>query len=162
MRQESLPSPPPHIAECSDVLSCVKEKTFPLNSTVKQTMLNSSLWSTTMATVYYGMCHTFRNTEKLPAMAMVPAGVFYLNPNLTQRIIIHDPLFYHILSNSLVFPRVWLEYKPDQNMKAGHFERLEISVTEHQLLNRAEQPCEEEKEYDFLKCVKTSQARRVG
>ena len=47
-------------------------------------------------------------------------------------------------------------------MKAGHFQRFEISLTEHRLLNRPEQPCEEEEDYDFLKCVKTSQARSVG
>ena len=38
----------------------------------------------------------------------------------------------------------------------------EISVTEHQLLNRPEKPCEEKEDYDFLECVKTSQARSVG
>ena len=140
----------------------MKEKTFPLNSTLKQTMMNSSLWMSDMAMVYYGLCHTFRNPVKLKAMAQATAGSFYLNPNLTQRVIIHDPLFYHILSNALVFPRVWLEYKPGQNMKPGHYEWFEISVTEHHLLNRPEQPCEEAEDYDFLKCVKTSQARRVG
>ena len=30
------------------------------------------------------------------------------------------------------------------------------------LFNREEQPCQEDEEYDFLECVKTSQARRVG
>ena len=47
-------------------------------------------------------------------------------------------------------------------MKAGFYEYNEITVTEHHLLNRAEQPCREEEDYDFLKCVKTSQARMVG
>ena len=47
-------------------------------------------------------------------------------------------------------------------MHAGHFNFFEISVTEHHLLNRPEQPCEEEEDYDFLECVKTSQARMVG
>ena len=40
--------------------------------------------------------------------------------------------------------------------------RYYISVTEHHLLNRPEQPCEEKEDYDFLECVKTSQARMVG
>ena len=47
-------------------------------------------------------------------------------------------------------------------MVAGTYDYYEITVTEHQLLNRPEQPCEEEEEYDFLQCVKTSQARMVG
>ena len=32
----------------------------------------------------------------------------------------------------------------------------------HHFVNRPEQPCEEEEDYDFLECVKTSQARMVG
>ena len=47
-------------------------------------------------------------------------------------------------------------------MKADLYEYNEITVTQHHLLNRPEQPCEEEEDYDFLQCVKTSQARRVG
>ena len=74
---------------------------------------------------------------------------------------IHDPEFYHILVKSM-FPRVWLEYKAGKNLEPGHFDSYEFIVIEHHLLNRPEQPCEEEEDYDFLECVKTSQARMVG
>ena len=47
-------------------------------------------------------------------------------------------------------------------MQSGQFDYYDIILTEHHLLNRPEQPCEEEEDYDFLQCVKTSQARRVG
>ena len=48
-------------------------------------------------------------------------------------------------------------------MKGGYYDSYEITVTEHHLLNRPEQPCEEEEEdYNFLECVKISQARMVG
>ena len=49
-----------------------------------------------------------------------------------------------------------------QNLVAGTYDYYDISVTQHHLLNRPEQPCEEEEDYDFLECVKTSQARRTG
>ena len=35
----------------SDVERCVRERTFPLSSSIKQNMMNSSLWSSKMATV---------------------------------------------------------------------------------------------------------------
>ena len=83
-----------------------------------------------------------------------------LDPNLNYRIFIHDPKYYHLLIQNL-FPRILLQYKAG-NMEAGTFDFYEIALTEHHLLNRPEQPCEEEEDYDFLNCVKTSQARMVG
>ena len=125
-------------------------------------LMNESLWSTVMDTVYYGTCHTFQYSDKVYADMVFDGFLFYLDPGLNYRVIFHDPKFYHIVSNTKTFPRMWLEYKSGQNMKPGYYEWYYITVTEHHMLNRPEQPCEEEKEYDFLKCVKTSQARRVG
>ena len=83
-----------------------------------------------------------------------------LDPNLNYSIFIHDPKYYHLLIQN-IFPRILLQYKAG-NMDVGTFDYYEIALTEHQLLNRPEQPCEEEEDYDFLECVKTSQARMVG
>ena len=64
-------------------------------------------------------------------------------------------------SNPSVFPRIWREYRP-QEFQHSTFEFLFISETENKLLNRPEQPCEEDPDYGFIVCVKNSQARRVG
>ena len=88
--------------------------------------------------------------------------LFYLDPDLNYRVFIHDPSFYLILERGQVFPRILLEYKRKRNMQGGYYEGYFITVTEHHLLNRPEQPCEEEEDYDFLQCVKTSQAKMVG
>ena len=93
---------------------------------------------------------------------ILPGLLFFLDPNINYRIIFHDPKFYHMVSNTFTFPRIWLEYKVGLNMKSDYYDWYYISVTEHHLLNRPEQPCEEEEDYDFLECVKTSQARMVG
>ena len=109
----------------------------------------------------YRMCHTFRNPEKIKADTL--GGHFFLEPNMSYKVLLHDPQFYLILINSLTFPRIMLEYKAGQSMqRAGYFTYFFISLTEHHLLNRPEQPCEEKEDYDFLKCVKTSQAESVG
>ena len=120
---------------------------------------NSSLWTSYMATIFLGMCHTFtyQNEDEENDESI---NMFLLDPKLNYKIFIHDPKYYHLLQKSL-FPRIWLDHN-GKNMEAGTFNYLEISVVEHHLLNRPEQPCEEEEDYDFLKCVKTSQARMVG
>ena len=144
----------------------MRENTLALNSTIKQEVMEEALWSSYMASVLYGMCHTFLFPRKVEANQLttttIQSSVFFLDPSLNYRIIIHDPKFYHILTKYGIFPRIWLEYKTGQNMEAGNYEFSEITVIEHHLLNRPEQPCEEEEDYDFLQCVKTSQARRVG
>ena len=108
-----------------------------------------------MAVIGYGLCHTFTyNTAE-------SSRSFLLDPTLNYRIYIHDTKFYHLILRSL-FPQILLQYKAGKNIEAGTYDLYEISVTQHHLLNRPEQPCEEEEDYDFLQCVKTSQARRVG
>ena len=89
-------------------------------------------------------------------------SAFYLSPGLKYKILIHDPKFYFPVVKSGIFPRIFVHYKSEKDIEPGYYENHEISVTEHHLLNRPEQPCEEEEDYDFLECVKTSQARMVG
>ena len=142
----------------------MRENTIPLNSTIKNNFMNVSLWSSYMATVFWGMCHTFRYPQKITANHKISLNstVFNLDPKLNYRIMLHDPKFYHILIKNTVFPRIWLNYRAGQNMEAGTFDAYQITLTEHHLLNRPEQPCEEKEDYDFLECVKTSQAKSVG
>ena len=121
------------------------------------------LWSSHMDIVYLGLCHTFIYPNK--TVKDRNHSIFYLNPGLSYRIMIHDPKFYISVRKRGIYPRILLQYKSGQNIQAGNYELHEISLTEHHLLNRPEQPCEEgeeEEDYDFLQCVKTSQARSVG
>lgn len=138
---------------------CIKEKTFSLNSSTMVPTEMFPRWSSAMANVIYGFCHTFSYPYKVGTEF---GGLFSLFPHLNYRVFLHDPKFYHGGANPLAFPRIWLEYKRDKNNIPGYYEMIFITVTEHHLLNRPEEPCEEEEEYNFLECVKTSQARRVG
>ena len=147
----------------------MKNQTFSLNATIKRGdvlgySMDESLWSSEMAVIFFGFCHTFRYPHKILAdqSTTMNSSYFYLDPSINYRIVIHDPKFYHLLIKNGIFPRIMLQYKSGQNLESGQFDYYEITVTEHQLLNRPEQPCEEEEDYDFLECVKTSQARMVG
>ena len=107
-----------------DIDRCVRENTLALNSTIKQEVMEEALWSSYMASVLYGMCHTFLFPRKVEANQLTTttlhSSLFYLDPSLNYRIIIHDPKFYHILTKYGIFPRIWLEYKTGQNMEAGN------------------------------------------
>ena len=141
----------------------MKEKTFSLNSTSLVLPEMSQMWSSSMASVMYGYCHTFTHPHKIGSDSFNDGGgIFILYPHLNYRVFIHDPKFYHSVANPLALPRIWLEYRINQTNVPGFYELVFITVTEHHLLNREEEPCEEEEEYNFLDCVKTSQARRVG
>ena len=46
-----------------NVAACVRE--LCLNSTITQEFMNRSLWNSYVATVYFGMCHTFNYPQKI-------------------------------------------------------------------------------------------------
>ena len=59
----------------------------------------------------------------------------------SYNILIHDPKFYHLIPEPLIFPRIWREVSADLNNQPGHYEFFYISVTKHYLLDRKDQPC---------------------
>ena len=88
------------------------------------------------------------------------ALVFGLDGALDYRVFVHDPHYHHFVSNPLVFPRLWREYRATNML--GRFEWFYISLTQHEKMDRDSGPCEVREEYSFIRCVKTSQASQVG
>lgn len=123
-------------------------------------MKDPALWRSTLGTVYMGHCYSFTLSEDLQADMVHDSLVFGLDVGLSYRVFLHDPQYHHFVSNPLVFPRLWRDYRTKTLL--GSFEWLYISVTQHEKINRPDQPCEEREEYSLLTCVKRSQAREVG
>ena len=103
-----------------EFLTCFENNTFALNETIheaflhvqeKRNMLNSSYWTKTPGNVFMGMCHTFQYPEPLQADMVKDGFGFTLDPELSYTVIVHDPKYYIMGSNPLVFPRMWLTYK---------------------------------------------------
>ena len=67
---------------------------------------NSSYWSQNSAIVFLGRCYTFQFPESVQADMIGDGFWFGLNSSLTYDIAFHDPNFYLLTSNPLVFPRV--------------------------------------------------------
>ena len=150
-----------------DILDCVDEKTFSLNDTIKggyhdillkNSIFNPKFWMSNMG--HKGMCHTFLYPFKLKADLARDLLMFVLDPSLDYGVFIHDPNYFTISSNPLAFPRI---LKQLNDLKEQSYELLYISLTEHHLLNRDDQPCEDSvPDYNFMKCIKTSQAIQIG
>ena len=65
-------------------------------------LMNTSMWSSKMATVYFGTCHTFIHPDKF---LNTDELLFYLYLHLEYRVYIHDPKFFIPGPNPLVTPR---------------------------------------------------------
>ena len=104
------------------------------------------------------MCHTFTYENKQNTDESV--NLIELDSTLNYRIFIHDPKDHFLLKT--FFPPIFLQYQTGKNIQAGYYDQYFITLTERHLLNRPEQPCEEEEDYDFLQCLKTNQAEVVG
>ena len=93
--------------------------------------MDESLWTSDMALIFFGVCHSLIYPHKISAdhRDVVNSSTFYLDPSINYRIFIHDPKFYLLLSKNGIFPRIFLQYKSGQNLEAGQFDYYEISVT---------------------------------
>ena len=99
-------------------------------------------WKPNFGSPHLGMCHTLSLPTKLKADMMADGLMFQLDPSLSYKVIIHDPKYFLMASNPLVFPRIWREYKA-QDLQPQKYEWVYIALTEHRLLNRPDQPCED-------------------
>ena len=73
-------------------------------------MLTSSYWSQSAGNVFAGRCHTFQYPTEVGADFVTDGFIFGLNPNQQYDVLIHDPNFYLLVTNPLVFPRFWLRF----------------------------------------------------
>ena len=74
-------------------------------------LLNTSNWNVTKGNVFVGQCHTFQNPNILQADAVMDGQLFAINPNLTYRVIFHDPKYFLITENPTVFPGIPAVFK---------------------------------------------------
>ena len=100
---------------------CYEENTYRLNETIfdafhnvieqNDLLKNTSSWIVNKGNVYKGQCHTFQYPNPLQADAFEDVLMFAINPNISYEVFFHDPNYYLIVPNPMVFPRIWLEYK---------------------------------------------------
>ena len=103
-----------------EFLDCFENNTYALNETIhesffnvalKRNMLNTTYWRKTPGIVFMGMCHTFQYPDLLEADMVKDGFGFSIDSEKSFTVIVHDPKYYILGSNPLVFPRMWLTYK---------------------------------------------------
>lgn len=80
---------------------------------IKEDILHNNpdvTWNITASNIYMGRCHTLQFSKPLLADMITDALGFGLNPEMSYRVILHDPNYYLLASNPMVFPRIWVEY----------------------------------------------------
>ena len=105
-----------------EMKTCFEENTFTLNETlmgavyslaIKQDILHNNpdaTWNTTASNIYFGKCHTLQFYKPLLADMITDGLAFGLNPNMSYRVILHDPNYYLLAYNPMVYPRISLEF----------------------------------------------------
>ena len=104
-----------------DFNDCFNRNTFNLQETIfhayfggKDDLLkNETNWIVNKANIHMGQCNTFQN----PVLVKTEGDdntKFALNPNISYDIILHDPKFYALLGNPMLFPRIWKHFKANK------------------------------------------------
>ena len=163
-------------AECdklddnNDILDCVNNKTYTLEETVKnaihsyvdpKSLMNKTYWSTYLSVTAYGKCHVLKYEQPFSADFETDSLTLFLNPELSYRIYIHDPKYFFTTHNMLTIPQASTRKHYDSKKFKG-LDYFPLVITERNNINRQEQPCEEDVDYDFTDCVIENIAAKVG
>ena len=110
-------------------------------------------WRADFTQTWSGMCFNL-HVEESEGENLIH---LFLNTNLTFIVFIHDPEYFIYSSNPQALPMAMTIIQ-----KTNIFKELRLIEREHTELNVQSDPCEEDTEYSFTVCVKTSLARMVG
>ena len=158
-----------------DVIHCIKARTYTLeeiviratskflnNLSATVNVMNAKFWSSSFTQPEFGTCHKFYHPpiEKDVSVAEAPQFSFTLNSSLTHNIFIHDPKFFMLMMNPSIIPGIVQEVsKPGRNAVLTW---QYLATSKHVKKRRRRHDCNEEKQYEFLSCVKHSLADKIG
>ena len=136
------------------IKSCIENKTFDWKTTVrdihvginefKVSMLDERLWTEDFTVGFEGRYHTLTIPRKLTTEWRQDQIYLDLNPNLIYDVYIHEINYFILNKHSFGLPMCHEEITP--NPRGQYFEFI---LTEHEVLNLPENPCEEDKNYNF-------------
>ena len=158
-----------NLVDHKDVLKCIQEKTYQLNETLldafdgmkdPKTLLNLTYWTSYMTVTVFGNCYTLKYQQYFSADFELHSIWLYFHPDLVYDVYFHDPNYF-LITNNLAFPQARIR-KTRNTQTDLDFDFLPIVVTERRNINRPEQPCEEDLDYDFMSCVMNSVVAKVG
>ena len=141
---------------------CINKETFNLTETIKfaraggfpyRNIINTTFWIDELSFFGSGKCHTLNNSVSLGSSEFQ----FILYRSLTYQVFLHDPNYFMISANPSTIPNLYLEFDGIEGNQLVY-----IEAVRHINIDRPDQPCNNQKDYSFTACVKTSVSRKIG
>ena len=147
--------------EFKTIEKCIENKTFDWKTAVKDihvgmkefkvSMYDETLWTEDLTVGFEGRYYTVTIPRKVSTEWRKDQVFLYLNPNLIYDIYIHETSYFILNTHSLGLPTCHLEVTPDP-LRGRYYEMI---LTEHEVLNLPENPCEADKNYHFQVIAQT-------
>ena len=109
-----------NVSSPSGLNSCIEEHFYDLNETVidpfhsldeRNNLLVDDYWNKTMNTIYFGRCHTFQYPHAVGTDSYQDSFIFPLDVSKWYQIYFHDPAYYLQVTNPLIAPRLYRDYR---------------------------------------------------
>ena len=148
-----------------DVVQCIYEHIYDFDEMIKQVLWHTSYidtpWKSSITSLTNGKCHTLENYGQLGVNAELHSAQIILNPNLSYRVFLHDPLFFFITLNPLAVPQIATSIKISQENHIK-IQIQYVSVTKHIKMKREGAHCEDDPHYSLTSCIRRSVVDYVG
>ena len=157
----------------TSVEDCIKKNTFTQEDVLhdvifgfsrRQSMENFSLMNNEsflinedFSAFFWGRYYTFDLKRKLNTSKLKTQLFVSLYSNFTYQLFIYDPKFF-ILSGSPSLPTIQKTLNPSATSNSWHF----LKLTEVEELDTADDPCNDDPNYDFQRCVTESLSSEVS
>ena len=109
------------------------------------------------AAFFFGRYYTFNLEMKLNTFRGKTQLFISLYQNFTYQLFIYDPKFF-VLSSSPALPTIQKTLNPNTTSNSWYF----LKLTEVKELDTADDPCNDDPNYDFHRCVTESLSSKVG
>ena len=152
------------------IVSCIEQETYNLSDITESGAIIKSYsyeevkdpnWTEDFTHTYAGRTYTLDPSMKLRAYS----GSWFksqlsigLKASLNYEIYIHDPTFFYVTRNPKPGHPSFRDYVNSEKLPYVYA----FSLTEVKEINVPDDPCNEDSEYNFRKCIKESFSRRVG
>ena len=149
-----------------NVFLCVKSKSWSREDIIldswkgdesEESMHNSSLWKSQFFKLW-GSCFTFSLNQKIGTDFMTDELFFLLNRSLVYIFYIHSLDYFVMNYLPLALPILRAKVFPDQDCRSY----FTLTLTDQTELNLASDPCMEDEDYSFTRCIEENLATRVG
>ena len=144
-----------------DLEDCVNNSAYNLNDYMPEDIFTEYDLIPDITAARFGKCFTLEITVRINSTIGKESLGMPLNNSFGYVIFIHDPGFFFLTLNPRAIPGFRKIIKPNE-LKISEVLFQTIEISEHNNLNREEQPCREDENYSFSSCLRTGMESIIG